>query len=67
MSATAAPFAFVDGALDRAEHLRDDAVALDALWTDATVLSLDADGRAATAADGAPSALTGTDLGARPE
>ena len=40
------PFAFVDGALDRADHLRDDHEALSALWPQAGVIVLDADGRA---------------------
>ena len=40
------PFAFVDGALDRADHLRDDHEALSALWPRAGVIVLDADGRA---------------------
>ncbi len=45
------PFAFVDGGLDRAEHLRDDTTALDALWPAAAVLVLDDEGRALPAAD----------------
>lgn len=66
-----APFAFVgDGGctavLDRAEHLRDDGVALDALWNDARVLLLDADGRALAAADLAPSAPRGAELSRGP-
>lgn len=40
------PFAFVDGALDRADHLRDDPGALAALWPSARLIVLDADGRA---------------------
>ncbi|WP_407353939.1 NAD(+) diphosphatase [Luteimonas sp. R10] len=39
-------FAFVDGALDRAEHLRNDPDALAALWPHAQLLLLDGDGRA---------------------
>ena len=46
MTQPASPFAFVDGALDRADHLRDDPAALDALRHDAGVIVLDADGRA---------------------
>ncbi|MDH5824894.1 NAD(+) diphosphatase [Luteimonas sp. RD2P54] len=38
------PFAFVGGALDRAEHLRNDAAAIAALWPRARVLLLDDDG-----------------------
>jgi len=41
---TATPFAFIDGALDRADHLRDDADALASLWPSARVLLLDDDG-----------------------
>ena len=41
-----APFAFVEGALDRADHLRDDPDALAALWPQARVVLLDEDGRA---------------------
>lgn len=40
------------GALDRADHLRDDPLALAAMWPRARVLLLDSDGRAATDADG---------------
>ncbi len=46
MSERASPFSFVDGALDRADHLRDDSDALNALWPNAGVIVLDADGRA---------------------
>ncbi len=46
VSIGASPFAFVDGALDRADHLRDDSDALNALWPQAGVIALDADGRA---------------------
>jgi NAD+ diphosphatase len=42
----ASPFAFVEGALDRADHLRDDADALAARWPRARVLLIDADGHA---------------------
>ena len=44
--AGASPFAFVDGALDRADHLRDDPAALQALWPQAGVVALDPAGRA---------------------
>lgn len=59
---TASPFAFVDGALDRADGLRDDPVALAALWPTAGIIALDADGRALTEGDAgmavfAPAAL----------
>jgi NAD+ diphosphatase len=59
-----APFAFVqagacDAALDRADHLRNDAAALDRLWPGGRVLLLDADGRAAAMEDGAPCTPSG--------
>jgi NAD+ diphosphatase len=41
-----APFAFIDGALDRADPLRDDPDALAALWPQAHIVLLDEDGRA---------------------
>ncbi len=41
-----APFAFIEGALDRADHLRDAPGALATLWPQAHVVLLDADGRA---------------------
>ena len=40
------PFSFVDGALDRADHLRDDPAALAALRPVAMLIALDTDGRA---------------------
>jgi NAD+ diphosphatase len=40
----ATPFAFVDGALDRADALRDQPDALAALWSEARVLLVDDDG-----------------------
>lgn len=43
---TPSPFSFVDGALDRADHLRADPEALAALWPQAQVVVLDTDGRA---------------------
>ena len=65
MADAASPFAFVDGALDRAEHLRGDPARLAALWPGARLLELDADGNALADADGAPRLLAGGDLGAR--
>ena len=59
---TATPFAFVDGALDRADALRDDADALHALWPDARVVLLDDDGRALADDDSQLMAPTGRDL-----
>ena len=40
------PFAFVDGALDRGDQLRDDPSALGHLWPTAGVIALDAEGHA---------------------
>ena len=60
------PFAFVEGALDRADALRDDHDALAALWPRARVLLLDDDGRAGADAAQAPFAPTGADLGGGP-
>ena len=51
--ASPVPFAFVEGALDRADALRDDPAALAALWPQACVVLLEDDGRAlADAAQG---------------
>ena len=47
-------FAFVEGALDRAEFLRTRGDRLAELWPDARLLRLDADGRALCATGGAP-------------
>ncbi|MFC0679835.1 NAD(+) diphosphatase [Lysobacter korlensis] len=63
------PFALVGAGgclsvLDRAEHLRDDRNALDALWPQSRVLLLDADGRALTDAEQAPLAPRGAQLDA---
>ena len=44
--ASVSPFAFVDGALDRADALRDDSAALQRLWPDAGVIVLTAQGNA---------------------
>ena len=60
---SASPFAFLDGALDRADHLRDDADALVALWPQARVLLLDDDGRALATVDERPLHVTGAELG----
>lgn len=62
----ASPFAFVDGALDRADLLRGDADALHALWPRSCVIVLDADGRAHVDADGNLRALSGAELGGGP-
>ena len=62
----ASPFAFVDGALDRADALRDDPEALAALWADARVVLLDDDGKALADADRMLAAPTGRTLGGVP-
>ncbi|MDH5834402.1 NAD(+) diphosphatase [Luteimonas kalidii] len=62
------PFAFVEGALDRAEFMRSDAARLDGLWPQARLLRLDADGRALAGPDGsAPDDLGAAYPGLRPE
>ena len=66
MSAHPSPFAFVDGALDRADLLRADADALLALWPQASVVVLDADGRAHADDAGNLHARSGADLGGGP-
>lgn len=48
---SASPFAFVDGALDRADHLRDDPAALAAAWPRCGVIALDEAGLALVDAD----------------
>ncbi|MBP6798174.1 MAG: NAD(+) diphosphatase [Luteimonas sp.] len=65
MTDAASPFAFIDGALDRAEHLRSDDARLAALWPDARLLLLDAEGNALAGADGAPLLPAGADVGER--
>ena len=60
----AAPFAFVEAPLDRAENLRDDDAALARLWAGGRALVLDGDGRACTGDDGsllAPAAASLSD------
>ncbi len=49
----AAPYAFVEAALDRAENLRDDAAALERLWAGGRALVLDAEGCAWADGNGA--------------
>jgi len=46
VSESARRFAFQHAGLDRAEHLREDSAALDALWPQAKVLIVDAEGQA---------------------
>jgi NAD+ diphosphatase len=64
MTEAASPFAFVDGALDRAEYLRNQPERLAELWPQARLLLLDGDGRALGDADSGPAAVTGAQ---RPE
>ena len=66
MSDRTSPFSFVDGALDRADHLRGDADALHALWPHAQVIVLDAEGRAFADDGRACLAFDAAALGNRP-
>lgn len=66
MPAAACAYAFVDGALERAEHLREDPAARLALWPQARVLVLDDAGRAPADAQGRPLAVHGAQLAADP-
>lgn len=59
-------FAFVEGALDRADALRDNPDALHAYWPNARVLSIDADGRTAGGESGLV-AVRGSDLAETPD
>lgn len=61
-----APFAFVSDALDRSDALRDDAQALSALWPDARVVLVDAEGRCLAQPGGALHAPRGSELGGGP-
>ena len=63
MSVGATPFSFVDGALDRADHLRADPDALQALWPNARIIVLDAEGRALADAERQLFVLEGADVG----
>ncbi len=58
----AAPFAFVEAPLDRAENLRDDRDALAGLWAQGRALVLDAEGRSWADAGGALLAPRAADL-----
>ena len=62
----ASPFAFIEGALDRADHLRDDPAALAALWPNASVIVLDEDGRAFADDTRALRSARGGELGGGP-
>ncbi len=59
-------YAFSGAVLDRADALRGDAEALRAAWADAQLIVLDAEGRAATDAEGGLLALSGAALGGGP-
>ena len=60
------PFSFVDGALDRADHLRDAPAALAAAWPRAGVIALDASGQALADAESRLLPLDGAGLAAAP-
>ncbi len=74
MNQPKAPFAFVEAgqdaacraALDRADRLRDDPAALQALWADARVVLLDEQGHASTDDDGRLLAPLGTQISEGP-
>ena len=63
---THTPFAFIDGALDRADALRDDPDALAQRWPTARVILLDDDARALADEHGALRAPDGATLGGGP-
>lgn len=67
VAADGCPYAYVEGALDRADHLRDDPVALAALWPAAGVIVLDPDGLAPLDTHGGLHVWSGADYGAGPE
>ena len=60
-------FAFVEGALDRADALRDNADALRAYWPNARVVLIDGEGRTRADAGGAMDAVLGAALGPVPD
>ncbi len=66
MSPHGSPFAFIDAALDRADHLRSDPAALVALWPQARIVLLDDDGRALADAGQQLYAPSGAELGGGP-
>jgi NAD+ diphosphatase len=61
-TSTTSRFAFVEAPLDRAEHLRDDVAALAALWPQARIVVVDAEGRAAADAGHGPLIIGGADF-----
>lgn len=65
-TAEISPFAFVDGALDRADQLRDDSDALAALWPQAQIVLLDDVGCALADTEHHLFAVTGAELGGGP-
>src|SRR5690606_21780208 len=62
----AAPYAFIEAPLDRAENLRDDNATLARLWADGRALVIDGDGRARADARGGLLAVRAAELGAGP-
>ena len=66
MTLPAPRFAFVEGALDRADALRDHSDALQTYWPNARVVLVDADGRTRTDAQGAMAVVRGAELSAAP-
>jgi len=66
VTGASSPFAFIDGALDRADHLRDDPDTLAGLWPHARVVLLDDEGRALADERGALRAPSGAEVGGGP-
>ena len=66
MTAPTPRYAFVEGALDRADALRDNADALRAYWPNARVVLIDGEGRTRADAAGAMDAVSGAALGSDP-
>jgi NAD+ diphosphatase len=67
MTPPAPRFAFVEGALDRADALRDHSDALLAYWPGARVVLIDGDGRTPADAQGAMAVIRGAGLSADPD
>jgi NAD+ diphosphatase len=67
MTLPAPRFAFVEGALDRADALRDRPEALRAHWSQSRVVRVDGEGRTPAAADGGLLATSGDSLTLAPE
>lgn len=66
MTLPASRFAFVEGALDRADALRDNRDALQAYWPNARVVLIDADGRTRADAEGRMAMIRGAELSPTP-